>query len=90
MCKLWTYALGWELRPEISGDLQRSEVFRSQDGFKEVVRDVMSEKGFLDVDITSKRGRLTEIASTSSSSSRLSRESDPAEPSCRCPLRNAA
>ena len=31
MCKLWTYALGWELRPEISGDLQRSEVFRSQD-----------------------------------------------------------
>ena len=31
LCKLWTHALGWELRLEISGDLQRSEVFRSQD-----------------------------------------------------------
>jgi len=29
ICKLWTHALGWELRLEINGDLQRSEVFRS-------------------------------------------------------------
>ena len=27
----WTHALGWEVRLEINGDLQRSEVFRSQD-----------------------------------------------------------
>ena len=31
LCKLWTHALGWEVRLEINGDLQRSEVFRSQD-----------------------------------------------------------
>ena len=29
--RLWTHQLGWELRLEINGDLQRSEVFRSQD-----------------------------------------------------------
>ena len=31
VCKLWTHALGWEVRLEINGELQRSEVFRSQD-----------------------------------------------------------
>ena len=31
VCKLWTHHLGWEVRLEINGDLQRSEVFRSQD-----------------------------------------------------------
>ena len=31
ICKLRTHDLGWEVRLEISGDLQRSEVFRSQD-----------------------------------------------------------
>jgi len=31
VCELWTHALGWEVRLEINGDLQRSEVFRSQD-----------------------------------------------------------
>jgi hypothetical protein len=30
-CRLWTHQLGWEVRLEISGDLQRSEVFRSKD-----------------------------------------------------------
>jgi hypothetical protein len=31
VCKLWTHALGGEVRLEINDDLQRSEVFRSQD-----------------------------------------------------------
>jgi hypothetical protein len=31
LCKLWTHALGWEVRLETDGDLQRSEVSRSQD-----------------------------------------------------------
>ena len=31
ICTLWTHHLGWEVRLEINGDLQRSEVFRSQD-----------------------------------------------------------
>jgi hypothetical protein len=31
VCRLWTHALGWEVRLEINDDLQRSEVFRSQD-----------------------------------------------------------
>ena len=31
VCQLWTHNLAWELRLEINGDLQRSEVFRSQD-----------------------------------------------------------
>ena len=30
-CQLWTHALGWDVRLEINGDLQRSEVFRSLD-----------------------------------------------------------
>ena len=30
-CRLWTHQLGWEVRLEINGDLQRSEVFRSND-----------------------------------------------------------
>jgi hypothetical protein len=29
--RLWTHNLGWEVRLEVNGDLQRSEVFRSQD-----------------------------------------------------------
>ena len=29
--RLWTHQFGWEVRLEINGDLQRSEVFRSQD-----------------------------------------------------------
>jgi hypothetical protein len=31
VCQLWTHTLGWEVRLEINGDLQRSEVFRDQD-----------------------------------------------------------
>jgi hypothetical protein len=31
ICHLWTHHLGWEVRLEIDGDLQRSEVCRSQD-----------------------------------------------------------
>jgi hypothetical protein len=31
VCKLWTHALGWEVRLEVNDDLQRSEVFRSPD-----------------------------------------------------------
>ena len=31
VCKLWTHRLGWELRLEVNGDLQRCDVFRSQD-----------------------------------------------------------
>ncbi len=30
-CRLVTHALGWELRLEVSGSLQRSQVCRSQD-----------------------------------------------------------
>jgi hypothetical protein len=30
ICKLWTHHLGWEVRLEIDGDLQRSEVLRAQ------------------------------------------------------------
>jgi hypothetical protein len=30
-CQLWTHALGGEVRLEVNGDLQRSEVFRSHD-----------------------------------------------------------
>jgi len=31
VCGLWTHHLGWEVRLEVNGDLQRSEVLRSQD-----------------------------------------------------------
>lgn len=49
MCKLWTHALGWEVRLEINGDLQRSEVFRSQDDVLtagETWKAAMIEKGW--------------------------------------------
>ena len=39
-CRLWTHNFGWELRLEINGDLQRSEVFRSQDDVLTRRRDV--------------------------------------------------
>jgi hypothetical protein len=31
VCVLWTHQLGFEVRLEVNGDLQRSEVLRSQD-----------------------------------------------------------
>ena len=31
VCQLWTHVLGWECVLKINDDLQRSEVFRSQD-----------------------------------------------------------
>jgi hypothetical protein len=49
VCKLWTHALGWELRLEINDDLQRSEVFRSQDdvlAVGEMWKAAMIEKGW--------------------------------------------
>ena len=52
-CKLWTHALGWELRLEINGDLQRSEVFRSQDDVLtagETWKAAMLEKGWKGTD----------------------------------------
>ena len=48
VCKLWTHALGWEVRLEINDDLQRSEVFRSQDDVLtagETRKVAMGEKG---------------------------------------------
>jgi hypothetical protein len=47
VCKLWTHNFGWEVRLEIDGDLQRSEVFRSQDDVTagETWRAAMVEKG---------------------------------------------
>ena len=48
-CKLWTHALSWELRLEINGDLQRSEVVRSQDDVLtagETWKAAMIEKGW--------------------------------------------
>ena len=49
VCKLWTHALGWEVRLEINGDLQRSEVLRSQDDVLtagEMWKAAMIEKGW--------------------------------------------
>ena len=49
ICKLWTHALGWEVRLEINGDLQRSEVLRSQDDVLtagETWKAAMLEKGW--------------------------------------------
>ena len=49
VCKLWTHALGWEVRLEINDDLQRSEVFRSQDDVLtagETWKAAMIEKGW--------------------------------------------
>ena len=48
-CELWTHALGWEVRLEINGDLQRSEVFRCQDDVltaAETWKVAMGEKGW--------------------------------------------
>jgi hypothetical protein len=48
-CRLWTHQLGWEVRLEINGDLQRSEVFRSQDEVLtagETWKAAMLEKGW--------------------------------------------
>ena len=48
VCKLWTHTLGWEVRLAINGDLQRSEVFRSQDDVltaDETPKVAMGEKG---------------------------------------------
>jgi len=47
--RLWTHAVGWEVRLEINGDLQRSEVFRSQDDVLtagETWKAAMVEKGW--------------------------------------------
>ena len=49
VCKLWTHNLGWEVRLEINSDLQRSEVFRSQDDVLtagETGKGAMVEKGW--------------------------------------------
>ena len=49
LCKLWTHALGWEVRLEINDDLQPSEVFRSQDDVLtagEMWKAAMLEKGW--------------------------------------------
>jgi len=49
VCKLWTHQLGWEVRPEINGDFQRSAVFRSQDEVLtagETWKAAMLEKGW--------------------------------------------
>ena len=49
VCQLWTHNLGWEVRLEINGDLQRSEVFRSQDDVLiagETWKAAMVEKGW--------------------------------------------
>ena len=49
VCKLWTHALGWEVRPEINDDLQRPEVFRSRDDVLtagETRKAAMIEKGW--------------------------------------------
>jgi hypothetical protein len=48
-CRLDTHALGWELRLEIAGSLQRSQVFRSQDEVLDVSEQwkaAMIEKGW--------------------------------------------
>jgi hypothetical protein len=49
VCQLWTHAFGWELRLEIAGDLQRSEVCRSQEAVFttfETWKAAMIEKGW--------------------------------------------
>jgi hypothetical protein len=53
VCKLWTHALGWEVRLEINDDLQRSGVFRSQDDVLaagETWKAAMVEKGWMGTD----------------------------------------
>jgi hypothetical protein len=49
VCTLWTHQIGWEVRLEVNGDLQRSEVFRSRDDVLtagEIWKAAMSEKGW--------------------------------------------
>jgi hypothetical protein len=49
VCRLVTHQLGWEVRLELNGDLQRSEVFRSQDDVLtacETWKAAMLEKGW--------------------------------------------
>ena len=49
VCQLWTHNFGWEVRLEINGDLQRSEVFRSQDDVltaAEAWKAAVTEKGW--------------------------------------------
>ena len=48
-CRLVTHALGWELRLEVAGSLQRSHVCRSQDEVLDVSEQwkaAMVEKGW--------------------------------------------
>lgn len=48
VCDLWTHSLSWEVRLTSNGDLQRSEVFRSQDDVLtagETWKQTMIEKG---------------------------------------------
>ena len=44
-CRLWTHQLGWEVRLEINADLQRSEVFRSQNDVLTAGRDLEGSDG---------------------------------------------
>ena len=49
VCRLMSHELGWELRPEIDGDLQRSAVCRSQDEILDTIEQwkaAMIEKGW--------------------------------------------
>jgi hypothetical protein len=50
VCRLLSHQLGWELRLEVNGDLQRSEVCRSQDevlATGEQWKTAMVEKGWV-------------------------------------------
>jgi hypothetical protein len=49
ICHLWTHVFGWEVRLEIDGDLQRSEVCRSKEAVftaGETWKNAMIEKGW--------------------------------------------
>ena len=49
VCRLMSHQLGWELRLEIDGDLQRSAVCRSQDEILDTIEQwkaAMIEKGW--------------------------------------------
>jgi hypothetical protein len=50
VCRLTSHQLGWELRLEVNGELQRSEVCRSQDAVldtSDAWKAAMTEKGWL-------------------------------------------
>ena len=52
VCRLMSHQLGWEVRLEVNGDLQRSEVFRSQDDVLtagDQWKAALSEKGWLSI-----------------------------------------